>query len=176
MATAKTQYALLGLLKTMGPQSGYQLKKTMSETTSHFWTEAFGSIYPCLQKMEKQGFIRKEGTAGTGKRETIIYAITSIGEDVLDRWLLEPPEELKGRNELLLKIFVSSEKHQQDVQRFIEHHRRKAEQKLQVFEEIERMLMREEKGNPSLKQWLMTLSYGKIFAKATIEWCDTCEF
>lgn len=176
MATAKTQYALLGLLKTMGAQSGYQLKKTMSETTSHFWTEAFGSIYPTLGKLEKQGLIQKEGSAGTGKRETILYTITPAGDVELDRWLLEPPEEFKGRNELLLKIFLCGEKHHQDVKRYIDHHRQKAEQKLQVFEEIERTLMRKEKEHPSLKQWLMTLSYGRIFAKATIEWCNSCEF
>ena len=176
MTTAKTQYALLGLFKTMGPQSGYQLKKTMNETTSHFWTEAFGSIYPTLQKLEKSGLIYKEQKVGTGKRESIIYSITKLGEEELDRWLVEPPEDFKRRNELLLKIFLCDESQKEEVLRFISEHRLKAVQKLKMFDEIEMMLMREEENHPSLKQWLMTVNYGKIFAKATIEWCESCNF
>lgn len=77
MATLKTQYAILGLLKMIGAASGYQLKKVMSESTEYFWSEAFGSIYPTFRKLEDQDLIARSGTESTGNWTSDIFPVSA---------------------------------------------------------------------------------------------------
>ncbi|MGH9601902.1 MAG: PadR family transcriptional regulator, partial [Terriglobales bacterium] len=48
--TNTTRFALLGLL-SLGPQSGYDLKKRMEQSIAHFWSESYGQIYPTLRRL-----------------------------------------------------------------------------------------------------------------------------
>ncbi len=47
----KTKYALLGLLNVC-PGSGYDIKKLMEQSTSNFWNESYGQIYPILKDVD----------------------------------------------------------------------------------------------------------------------------
>jgi hypothetical protein len=40
-----SRYALLGML-SLGPGSGYDLKKRIEGSLAHFWSESYGQIYP----------------------------------------------------------------------------------------------------------------------------------
>ena len=46
----KSKYALLGIL-SMCPGSGYDIKKLMEQSTSNFWSESYGQIYPILKQL-----------------------------------------------------------------------------------------------------------------------------
>lgn len=50
------ELAILGLLKEQ-PLHGYELKKRLSETLGAFWGVSFGSLYPALRRLERQGAI-----------------------------------------------------------------------------------------------------------------------
>ena len=174
MATLKTQYAILGLLKMHGAASGYQLRKVMSESTEYFWSEAFGSIYPTFRKLEDQGLVTRSESKSSGKPTSIIYNITPQGEEVLSQWLQLQPEDQKPRNELLLKIFFSHHQPVAHVRHLIKTKLSEKKDKLAVFQLVNEQLLKEESNSPELPYWLMTLRHGIIHAKATIDWCNEC--
>lgn len=101
----KIDMVILGLLSHEN-LSGYDIKKRIDNALSFFWKGSFGSIYPSLSAMEKDGLIRKaENTENSGSREKICYSITSDGKKALISWL----EDAKAVNDLkyetLLKLF-----------------------------------------------------------------------
>jgi DNA-binding PadR family transcriptional regulator len=50
------ELAVLGLLKEQ-PRHGYELKKRLSETLGFLWGVSYGSLYPTLGRLERQGAI-----------------------------------------------------------------------------------------------------------------------
>jgi DNA-binding PadR family transcriptional regulator len=50
------ELAVLGLLKEQ-PLHGYELKKRLGETLGFLWGVSYGSLYPALRRLEKQGAI-----------------------------------------------------------------------------------------------------------------------
>ena len=97
---------MLGVL-AYGPATGYEIRKLLSETTSHFWKESYGQIYPALEQLRDEGLI-EETAHETSGRETRRFAILPAGEAALREWIRGPEIQLKpGRNELLLKLFFA---------------------------------------------------------------------
>jgi len=54
MKENKSKYAIMGML-SMGPVSGYDIKKRFEESLSYFWNESYGQIYPILKKITQTG-------------------------------------------------------------------------------------------------------------------------
>ena len=52
------ELAVLGLLAEQ-PRHGYELKKRLSETLGPLWGISFGSLYPALRRLERQGAIEE---------------------------------------------------------------------------------------------------------------------
>ena len=55
----KMDCVLLGLL-SHEPLTGYEIKKRMDTTLKLFWNASYGSIYPTLNGMERDGYVTKE--------------------------------------------------------------------------------------------------------------------
>lgn len=66
--------AVLGLLNEQ-PRHGYELRRQLADLG--FWSVSFGSLYPALRRLEKQGLI--EVKSQTGRRKS--YQVTTMGED-----------------------------------------------------------------------------------------------
>jgi DNA-binding PadR family transcriptional regulator len=84
------ELAILGLLKER-PMHGYQLNRELSEQLGGLWRVSFGSLYPSLRRLERQGAITSQ--AGTGARRKTVYGITEVGERMFLELLQEPPVE-----------------------------------------------------------------------------------
>jgi DNA-binding PadR family transcriptional regulator len=84
------ELAILGLLKER-PMHGYQLNRELSDQLGGLWRVSFGSLYPSLRRLERQGAITSE--PGTGARRKTVYAITEEGEGLFLDLLQEPPQE-----------------------------------------------------------------------------------
>ena len=50
------ELAILGLLKEQ-PLHGYELKKRVGETLGTLWGISYGSLYPALRRLERDGAI-----------------------------------------------------------------------------------------------------------------------
>ena len=63
----KIDVVILGLLAHEN-LTGYDIKKRIDGTIGFFWKGSFGSIYPSLGEMEKQGLVQKKSDGVSGGR------------------------------------------------------------------------------------------------------------
>lgn len=86
--------AILGLLKEQ-PMHGYQLSREVAEQLGGLWKVSYGSLYPTLRRLERDGAV--EATTGTtttgGGRRKTVYRITDEGERLFLQLLEEPPTD-----------------------------------------------------------------------------------
>jgi len=73
------ELAVLGLLKEQS-MHGYELKKRLNLKLGHFWQVSFGSLYPALNKLERQGAVERAYPKGEARRSKNVYRITAAGE------------------------------------------------------------------------------------------------
>src|SRR5260221_4346141 len=81
----KSRYALLGML-SIRPGSGYDIKKFMEQSTSNFWHESYGQIYPLLKQLVDEGLATSHTEKQEGKPERYIYTLTNKGLEELRQW------------------------------------------------------------------------------------------
>ena len=81
------ELAILGLLKERS-MHGYQLSKRLTDTLGGFWRVSYGSLYPSLKRLEKQGAVEQVFAQQEVGRRKNVYRITDEGE-TLFRQLLE---------------------------------------------------------------------------------------
>jgi DNA-binding PadR family transcriptional regulator len=164
-------FAMLGLL-SLGPQTGYELRKLSEESIRHFWRESYGQIYPSLKELERRGWATRRVEEGQGRPDRQVYALTEAGEEALRAWAAVPARPEVPRNELLLKTFFGRRAPAGVLLGQIEEHRLRLMQELQGYEATEAQIRAGHAGHPDLPYWLMTLSYGKRYTQAEIAWCD----
>jgi DNA-binding PadR family transcriptional regulator len=92
-----TRIALL-LLLNKKPFHGYEMMKEVEDRTEGFWKPTAGGVYPILQSLEKEGYIK--GEWGPEKRKRKIYKLTESGKLVLDRALLKHSQIADSMNSL----------------------------------------------------------------------------
>lgn len=101
----KIDMVILGLL-SHEDLTGYDIKKSIDNSISFFWKGSFGSIYPSLNAMEKDGRVTKvTDREKIGGREKIWYSITAEGRKSLEEWLMEEKVTNDLKYETILKIF-----------------------------------------------------------------------
>jgi DNA-binding PadR family transcriptional regulator len=78
------ELAVLGLLHE-APMHGYELRKRVNAQFGWGRVLSFGSLYPCLKGMLRDGLISADAadgySAGSGGRRKIVYTITADGKD-----------------------------------------------------------------------------------------------
>jgi DNA-binding PadR family transcriptional regulator len=86
------ELAVLGLLKEQ-PMHGYQLSRDLGESLGGLWRVSFGSLYPTLRRLERDGAIESEAGDERGARRKKVYRITPKGEGVFLELLQETPQD-----------------------------------------------------------------------------------
>ena len=167
----KSKYAMMGVL-SLCPGSGYDIKKFMEQSTSNFWSESYGQIYPILKQLVEEGLAARHAEKQEGKPEKYIYTLTQQGKAELRDWLSEPIVPAVERNELLLKLLfgahVPLEKNKEHIHAFHELQL----QLLKKYEGIERGLVAKAQDDATLLYPLMTVRYGIHRCRALLTWCD----
>ena len=90
----------LGML-TRGEASGYDLKKDFESSFAHFFAAGYGSIYPALAGLARQGLVDCREVPQDGKPDRKVYSITEAGMQHLLRELDNPAPSHKIRSEFL---------------------------------------------------------------------------
>jgi DNA-binding PadR family transcriptional regulator len=85
------ELAILGLLKDR-PMHGYQLSRELADQLGGLWRVSFGSLYPTLRRLERDGAVEATPGDGGGRRKTT-YRITPTGEQLFLELLQESPTE-----------------------------------------------------------------------------------
>ena len=97
----------LGVL-TLGDASGYEIRKQFEEGPfAHFHEAGFGSIYPALNALSRDGFVTCEEMVQEGRPDKKVYTLTSQGRDALSAALLGESTKDKYRSDHLFKLFFA---------------------------------------------------------------------
>ncbi|MDB5055634.1 MAG: transcriptional regulator, PadR family [Bacilli bacterium] len=104
MPSMKAQDVILGILMN-GSKSGYDIKKDFETVFSYFYDASFGSVYPALKVMEKEGLIKKEILIQEGKPNKHMYSITDMGKEAFHSYLGSPVARDIVRSDISTRLF-----------------------------------------------------------------------
>jgi PadR family transcriptional regulator PadR len=67
-----------------GPLHGYAISRRLAELSDEWFSVDEGSLYPCLYRMEKKGWIRSEEGRSENNRKARFYSLTKTGTAQLE--------------------------------------------------------------------------------------------
>src|SRR5690606_41386661 len=70
----------LGVL-TQGEASGYDIKKQFEQVFSYFYVASFGSIYPALTQLAREGLVVCREESQPNRPDRKVYALTEAGRE-----------------------------------------------------------------------------------------------
>ena len=166
----KIDVVILGLL-AHEDLTGYDIKKRIDGAISFFWKGSFGSIYPALSDMEKQGLVKRKKSDSTSGREKIVYQITTKGKDTLKSWLNEEKVTNDLKYETLLKMYFGGSEDRGVTIRNIEIFEEEINGNLDVLnidkENLEKVLDQKDHIH-----FYLTAMFGIEAYEAYLRWCN----
>src|SRR4030095_13167941 len=75
------ELAILGRLKERA-MHGYQLKKRLADTLGSFWQVSYGSLYPALKRLQREGAVEMIFPREQGRRRKNVYRRNKKGEEL----------------------------------------------------------------------------------------------
>ena len=91
------ELAILGLLKERS-MHGYQLSKRLTDSLGGFWRVSYGSLYPTLKRLERQGAVEQVFDRQEVGRRKNVYRITETGEELFRELLEESGPDATGED------------------------------------------------------------------------------
>jgi DNA-binding PadR family transcriptional regulator len=165
----KTSFAILGVL-SIEPMSGYAIRKLMQESTSNFWAESAGQLYPALADLAKRGYIVSKKAKDSGAREKKLYQLTNSGRIELKKWLAQEPETQVVRDEFMLKLFFGANI---DPEVMLDHVNKKYYQikaMLSNLIETKKELEKNYRDSLHFPYWKLSVDCGIKISEAKLEW------
>jgi PadR family transcriptional regulator, regulatory protein AphA len=105
---------VLGML-SLGPRSGYEIKRDVDRSIRYFWTLSQAQIYPSLERLERDGLITGHDEP-SGRRPRRVFRITDAGRAVLRAWVARTePMPFELRDVGMLKLFFADVTDQDDA-------------------------------------------------------------
>jgi len=89
------EFAILGLVRE-SPMHGYELRKRLNTSLGVFRAFSYGSLYPCLKSLVRQGLLAEEpggdpddsrGKPLANRRARIVYRLTAEGKERFEELL-----------------------------------------------------------------------------------------
>lgn len=169
--SSRTRHAILGVL-AFEQSSGYEIKKLLSETTSHFWKESYGQIYPMLESLVEEKLI-EVAARQSGGRESVTYRLLPEGSRELREWIRSPEYLMKpGRNELLLKLFFARREDAPALIPQVQEYRVLIKRAAGRYEAFESDTDTDDIPEDSRLLIAATIDYGVAAAQMQIDWCN----
>jgi DNA-binding PadR family transcriptional regulator len=167
----RTELAVLGLLAWAGESSGYELHKRAERSVGFIWAPARSHLYAVLKRLEADGLVRGRRIAQADRPDKRLFALTDAGTEMLGAWLGRvDPIEPEDRDGVLLKVFFGAHGDGETGRRQLLDYRRRAEERLATYREIERTFDGEH-GEDALRR-LQTLRFGMALMRASLDWTD----
>jgi len=128
------RHAMLALLSE-GPKYGLRLREEFEDRTGEVWPLNVGQVYTTLQRLERDGLVRSDGSGEDGPQKA--FWITADGERELAAWLRTPPDlSSPPRDELVMKVLIALRVPGTDPHEVIQAHRRYLVQLMQQWTRI----------------------------------------
>ena len=88
-------------------RSGYEIKRRCEEVFRHFFVAGFGSIYPALAELQRDGLVTSQSVEQKKRPDKKIYRITDAGRNALADELVATPPRHKVRSEFLALMYFA---------------------------------------------------------------------
>lgn len=171
MGTTRTELCVLGLLAWRGESSGYELHKVAGRSVGFIWAPARSQLYAVLKRLAADGLVRGRRVAQRDRPDKQLFSITDAGRAELRAWLdrVEPIEP-EDRDGVLLKVFFGEFGDAEAGRRQLLDYRRRVEDRLDTYREIERGFSDEERVEGARR--LQSLRLGIALMEASRAWAD----
>jgi DNA-binding PadR family transcriptional regulator len=116
------ELAVLGLLKEK-TMHGYELKKRLDEQLGHFWRISYGSLYPCMKRLSRQGTVEIDAPTGESSRRKHVYRITPKGEELFVELLESTGSSIADRDQFMVHFAFSKYMRPETRRRMLESRR-----------------------------------------------------
>ena len=83
---------------------GYQLSKRLADTLGGFWKVSYGSLYPTLRRLEREGAVEPVFAKQEVGRRKNVYRITQKGEELFYDLLQEAGQESWEDNRFRVRL------------------------------------------------------------------------
>lgn len=93
----------LGVL-SMGDATGYEIRKVFEETFSHFYVAGFGSIYPALAELTREGYATCENIEQEKRPAKKVYHLTDAGMAAFRSALAETYPSHRVRSDFMVLL------------------------------------------------------------------------
>ncbi|AOT03456.1 PadR family transcriptional regulator [Arthrobacter sp. U41] len=164
------RHSLLALLQDR-PRYGYQLRTEFEDRTGSSWPLNIGQVYTTLDRLERDGLVRKDGADGEGH---VIYSITPDGLADVRTWFTTPvPRSSPPRNELAIKLALGLTLPGVDVGAAIHAQRAVSIRALQDYTKARRDTASLRR--PADTARLLVLDSLIFQTEAEVRWLDLCE-
>ena len=162
--------SLLAILD-QGPCYGYQLRAEFDRRTGSTWPLNVGQIYSTLDRLERDGLVRKADIDADGQN---YYEITDAGHSEVAAWLGSPvAPSAAARNELAIKLAIAVTLPGVDIAQVIQVQRSAS---LRTLQELTRT--KNSTDNPESAEelaWLLVVDSLIFAAEAEVRWLDHSE-
>ncbi|MBD0379473.1 helix-turn-helix transcriptional regulator [Paenibacillus sedimenti] len=115
-----SQDVILGILMKRS-LSGYDIKHLLESVFSYFYNASYGTIYPTLSKMEKDGLITKESVLQEGRPNKNIYTITEEGRKQFRAYMYSPMQANEFKSDGMTRLFFGEFVDPEVIARYLEH-------------------------------------------------------
>jgi len=126
MRDGNLSFTVLGLVaRRVEGLHGYGLKTEFDALINDFWQVNYGSVYRCLDVLERAGDLSGMEQLQKDRPNRRVYRITEQGKQTLDDWLLQPVSDSPRpmRDELSLKLLFLTDHSADTVRRMIRDQR-----------------------------------------------------
>ncbi|BBH24326.1 PadR family transcriptional regulator [Paenibacillus baekrokdamisoli] len=124
-----SQDVILGILMD-GNYSGYEIKHKFETLFSYFYNASYGTIYPTLSKMEKQGLITKESIQQESKPNKNVYTITEAGREAFMHYMESDLQDVELKSDFMVRLFFGEWMEPEYVIQWLEKSIAKEEQQI----------------------------------------------
>lgn len=102
-----TKTLCLGVL-TLGPASGYDIRRRLEETFGHFMDVAPSAVYPAMKELHRERLVSRESVEREGRPKKMVYSLTGEGERAFTAALEHTQPRHRVRSELILLMYFAS--------------------------------------------------------------------
>jgi DNA-binding PadR family transcriptional regulator len=159
--------SLLAILD-QGPCYGYQLRHEFDRRTGSIWPLNVGQIYNTLERLERDGLVRRGDVDEHGH---VYWQITDAGSADVARWLSSPVLRTQAtRDELAVKLAVAATLPGVDVSAALRTQREASRRQLQSL--LDAPLSADEADGAEDLAWSMMRDSMIFAAEAELRWLD----
>ncbi|GLI06812.1 hypothetical protein YDYSG_28420 [Paenibacillus tyrfis] len=159
----QAKYVALALLSKR-PMTGYEIKKNFEGPISFFFEGSYGSVYPTLKNLEKEGCIEKRTIIQEDRPNKNEYSITEAGRAVLAQYYEQPVEEDNVRSDVCMRLFFGGKMDEGEMLDWIGQSRKQHEAKLSILQG-----MHDQYHQQMPKHQLLSLTIGIRYHQAKID-------